>query len=97
MNRFNSDLLDHPIQCPEDAPGMTCYDWHMLDNNPNNEPSDDWDYIKHIAQGNQYAPYSRNEIKECQKEVKQRLAAEAAKIKRDVDDMQAICARWKHL
>jgi len=71
-------LLDHPIQCPEDEPGMTCYDWHMRDNNPNNEPSDDWDYIKHIEQGNQYAAYTRDEIKECQKEVKQRLAAEAA-------------------
>ena len=34
-------LLDNPIQCPDDEPGLTCYDWHMRDNNPNNEPSDD--------------------------------------------------------
>jgi len=65
-----NNLLDHPIQCPEDEQGMTCYDWHMRDNNPNNEPSDDpylLDAIKRsrIESDNQ-PPLTRFEIIEAQ-------------------------------
>lgn len=71
-------LADNPIQCPDDLDYLSSFNEHLLNNNPNNEPSDDWDYLQHIKSGKQYAPYSRNEIKECQYEVEQRAKRDAA-------------------
>ena len=73
-----SRMLENPIQCPDDLDYLSSFNEYLFNNNPNNEPSDDWDYLQHIKSGKQYAPYSRYEIKECQQEVAERLAAEAA-------------------
>ena len=95
MNPFNMGLPDNPIQCPDDLDYLSSFNEHLLNNNPNNEPSDDWDYLQHIKSGKQYAPYSRKEIKECQFEVKQRLADQAAhnaEVDREVERMRKFYA-----
>ena len=72
------DLQDNPIQCPDDLDYLSSFNEHLLNNNPANEPSDDWDYLQHMKEGQHLAGYSRDEIKECQFEVKQRAKRDAA-------------------
>ena len=91
MNR----MLQNPIQCPDDLDYLSSFNEHLLNNNPANEPSDDWDYLQHVKKGQHLAGYSRDEIKECQFEVEQRLADQAAQnaqISRDVESMRKFYA-----
>ena len=65
-----SRMLQNPIQCPDDDNDLSCYEWHLIDNNPSNEPSDDpylLDAIKRsrIESDNQ-PPLTRFEIIEAQ-------------------------------
>ena len=91
MNR----MLENPIQCPDDLEHLSSFNEHLCNDHSANEPSDDWDYLQHMKEGQHLAAYSRNEIKECQLEVEQRLADQAAQnaeISRDVESMRKFYA-----
>ena len=65
-------LPDHPIQCPDDLNYLSSFDAYLMDNNPANEPCDDWS-----VDSNNLPPVSPTEVAEMQHEVKERLNREA--------------------
>jgi hypothetical protein len=71
-----NDLRDNPIQCPDDINDLSCYEWHLLDNDPINEPSDDallCDVIKHSRfVSDNLPPVTSIEIKQAQKDQRDR-------------------------
>lgn len=90
-----SRMLENPIQCPDDLEHLSSFNEHLCNDYSANEPSDDWDYLQHVKEGQHLAAYSRNEIKECKFEVEQRLADQAAQnaeISRDVESMRKFYA-----
>lgn len=90
-----SRMLENPIQCPDDLDYLSSFNEHLLNNNSANESYDDWDYLQHVKKGRHLAGYSRNEIKECQFEVEQRLADKAAHnaaVNREVERMRKFYA-----
>lgn len=65
-------LPDHPIQCPDDLNYFSSFDDCLWNNNPANEPCDDWS-----VDSNNLPPVSPAEVAEMQHEVKERLKREA--------------------
>jgi hypothetical protein len=65
-------LPDHPIQCPDDLDHLSRFDDFLWNNNPANEPCDDWS-----VDSNNLSPVSPTEVAEMQHEVEARLNREA--------------------
>ena len=65
-------LPDHPIQCPDDLNYLSRFDDFLWNNNPANEPCDDWS-----VDSNNLPPVSPTEVAEMQHEVEARLNREA--------------------
>jgi hypothetical protein len=87
--------MDNPIQCPDDLNHYSSYSQRLARREYDCEPPDDFDLAKHEREGRHLAAYSRNAIKECQYEVKQRLADQAArnaKVESDVASMRKFYA-----
>ena len=72
MSKLNFDLPDHPIQCPDDLNHLSSFNAYLMDNNPANEPCDDWS-----VDSNNLPPVSPTEVAEMQHEVEARLNREA--------------------
>ena len=72
MSKLNFDLPDHPIQCPDDLNYLSRFDDFLWNNNPANEPCDDWS-----VDSNNLPPVSPIEVAEMQHEVEARLNREA--------------------
>mgnify|MGYP003640795659 CR=1 FL=1 len=95
-----NNLPDNPIQCPDDLEHLSAFNEHLCNDHSASEPSDDWNYLQHVKEGQHLAGYSRKEIKECQFEVEQRLADQAAQnaeIERDVENMRKFYANTRFL
>ena len=92
-------LADHPIQCPDDLEHYSCFNQRLARRDYDCEPPEDFDLAKHQREGRHLAAYSRDEIKECQYEVKQRLADQAArnaKVDREVERMRKLYANRRY-
>lgn len=95
---FNSmnNLPDNPIQCPDDLEHLSAFNEHLLNDHSASEPSDDWNYLQHVKEGQHLAGYSRKEIKECQFEVEQRAKRDAA-VNREHERLNAYYANRRFL
>ena len=92
-------LADNPIQCPDDLDHYSCFNQLLARRDYDCEPPDDFDLAKHEREGRHLAAYSRDAIKECQYEVKQRLADQAehnAKVNREVERMRKLYANTRY-
>ena len=67
-----SRMLQNPIQCPDDDNDLSCYEWHLIDNDPMNEPSDDallCDVIRHSRfVSDNLPPVTSIQIKQAQQD-----------------------------
>ena len=91
--------MDNPIQCPDDLNHYSSYSQRLARREYDCEPPDDFDLAKHQREGRHLAAYSRDAIKECQYEVKQRLADKAAhnaKVNREVERMRKLYANTRY-